>query len=758
MPPIPSHLMGDLWPQALPGAENADYGSVALSPQGKFVARSVHTFTLVYTVGQFGLDDTGAVKIVQRWTNDGGPLQTNDPTAINYVTATASNGVELVVEVETYPHQRPWFNGLRVTVRRGFMQPGDTIKIVYGDPSQGSPGLRLQSFCESAFEFKALADPCATGVFIPIGSPFIEIVAGPPVRWTLTAPTLRRPGQPFVLGIRAEDHWGNATGDYSGELVLSADKSIGNLPDRISFPTGKRGVSIPNVTANDGPVRFTLSDAAGAQLAISNPVVIQNTEFVAYWGDLHGQSGETVGINQMREYLEFARDISFLDVCSHQANDFHLKNAFWDQINDLSAEFNEDGRFTMFPGYEWSANTPLGGDHNVFYKNEGGPIIRSSHSLLEDRSDLQNGAHDLPQLFDALQDEDVVLFAHIGGRPADISRAEDARLRTSVEVHSDWGTFEWVMQDAFEQGYRVGLVCNSDGHKGAPGACYPGASEFGAYSGLTCYLAPELTRDAVFESMRKRRHYGTTGARSHLEVTADLGQDGLVYLADPRISDEPAKPATRVLMGDIARAPSGAVKLNVVAETMAPIVQIDILNGPNVVGTHRPYTQTDIGRRVRITFQGAEYRGRGRQSYWQGKIKAKGAMIERMERFNHWNHDRRFLQADDRTVDFDIVTTGNYVGCDVWLSDADGTIEVESGLCNAVVSLSGLTLDGLRYDAGGLDRNISFLPLPDRLGACSMHVNSAIAANPDQDTPLWVRIKTEDGHTTWSSPIYIIPE
>lgn len=117
---------------------------------------------------------------------------------------------------------------------------------------------------------------------------------------------------------------------------------------------------------------------------------------------------------------------------------------------------------------------------------------------MEDRSDLSTGAHDLQQLFDALQSEDAVLFVHIGGRPADITQAEDARLRTAVEVHSDWGTFEWIMTDAFKQGYRVGLVCNSDGHKGAPGGCYPGASEFGAYSGLTCVLAPKLSRDAIF--------------------------------------------------------------------------------------------------------------------------------------------------------------------------------------------------------------------------------------------------------------------
>ena len=82
------------------------------------------------------------------------------------------------------------------------------------------------------------------------------------------------------------------------------------------------------------------------------------------------------------------------------------------------------------------------------------------------------------------------MFAHIGGRYADIKMAHDARLERSVEVHSDWGTFEWLLHDALEQGYRVGILANSDGHKGRHGASHPGASLFGAYGGLSCLLAP----------------------------------------------------------------------------------------------------------------------------------------------------------------------------------------------------------------------------------------------------------------------------
>ena len=127
---IPDHLMGDVWPTVKPGSGNANYGTITFSPTGHFPVRSLNTFTLVYTVGEFGLDDTGAIKIVHRWTADGGRVQFDEPDAINYVTATASNGVQLELYAEPYPHRRPWFAGLRITVKRGFMRPGDTITVV----------------------------------------------------------------------------------------------------------------------------------------------------------------------------------------------------------------------------------------------------------------------------------------------------------------------------------------------------------------------------------------------------------------------------------------------------------------------------------------------------------------------------------------------------------------------------------------------------------------------------------------------------
>ncbi|HZK80719.1 MAG TPA: DUF3604 domain-containing protein, partial [Humisphaera sp.] len=270
---------------------------------------------------------------------------------------------------------------------------------------------------------------------------------------------------------------------------------------------------------------FTIGvfDKNGNELCRSNPlrVAAANAELVHFWGDTHGQSNETLGTNSAREYFEFGRDKAFLDVMGHQGNDFQITGEFWNELNRLSAEFDRPGHFVCIPGYEWSANTAVGGDRNVHYRHEGETIHRSSHAQIADPSNMRDegaDAHTAHELFEKLKGKNCVVAAHVGGRYADILYAHDPKLETAVEVHSAWGTFEWILRDAFEQGFHVGIVANSDGHKGRPGACYPGASFFGSQGGLTCFLTPCLDRDAIFEAMRRRRHYATTGNRMILNV------------------------------------------------------------------------------------------------------------------------------------------------------------------------------------------------------------------------------------------------
>jgi len=132
--------------------------------------------------------------------------------------------------------------------------------------------------------------------------------------------------------------------------------------------------------------------------------------------------------------------------------------------------------------------------------------------------------------------------------------------------------------------------------QGRPGAEGPGAGEFGIAGGLTCVLAPALTRDAVFDALRERRCYGTTGPRIDLSFQIDrrpmaacwsrrrrhrqrVGQDGC-----PR---------------RVPRPPSGREPVAVVRS---------------------PPSTTRAVAAVRVRWEGARTRGRGRRVTWSGLI------------------------------------------------------------------------------------------------------------------------------------------
>src|SRR5262245_13476551 len=70
-------------------------------------------------------------------------------------------------------------------------------------------------------------------------------------------------------------------------------------------------------------------------------------------------------------------------------------------------------------------------------------------------------------------------------------------------------------------------------------------------------------------------------------------------------------------MGDIIRPGSVPMRLSAEVVGTAPIERLDVLHGAKVMQTARPFTAADLGRRVRVTWQGAEYRGRGRETMWQ---------------------------------------------------------------------------------------------------------------------------------------------
>ncbi len=734
-------------------------GSATVEPTGRFEAGSFQEFTLTYTAGYFGIDDTGSIKVVHRFASDMGRPQFSDPSAPNYVTVEASNGAVLHVEYDMKRNIRPWDKTLYIKVVRGFLREGDQIVVRFGDRRQGSPGMRIQTFCEHSFEFKVLVDAIATYNYVELPQqPEIAIVPGPPVRYKAILPTLRRRNEPFRLCLKGEDRWGNPSDLCAAEFALRASLAVAGLAASAVFERGEFGLVLDGLSvAQPGDLVIELVDGDGNTVARSNPCrIVDDAALLPYWGDLHGQSEETIGTNSARDFYQFARDRAFLDICVHQGNDFQISSEFWQQLNELSAEFTEDDRFIVFPGWEWSGNTGLGGDRNVLHMHEGRQIHRSSHALVDDLADVETDATSAKDLFDALKDEDCFVFAHIGGRYADIKIAHDERLEKSVEVHSAWGTFEWLVHDAFEQGYRVGILSNSDGHKGRPGASHPGATKFGAYGGLSCILAPAFTRAGIMQGLRRRHHYGTTGNRLILDTRVAFGEDATLFDDDPRLGDVGSQAVREAMMGDILQTGESEVVLHIDVLASAPIERIDIRNGLDTEEIYRPYAEADLGRRIRVIWEGSEYRGRGRETVWDGFAALAGNSFERVEPINRYNLDKRFdLSADDR-LEWTALTTGGFGGFDALLRDPTaGRLQIETALVQQTLDVADIGYDERIFANGGIDRRIRVYRLPDDNPHCSARIERRVKLRDDRDNALYVRVTTEDGHFAWSSPIYL---
>jgi hypothetical protein len=211
-------------------------------------------------------------------------------------------------------------------------------------------------------------------------------------------------------------------------------------------------------------------------------------------------------------------------------------------------------------------------------------------------------------------------------------------------------------------------------------------------------------------------------------------------------------------MGDIVRPGNIPMKLAVEAIGTAAIERLDVLHGTQVVKTVRPFEAADLGRRVRVLWQGAEYRGRGRETRWQGELTLAGNRIDRHGAVNFLNPELGVRElAAGASLGWISVTTGNMAGIDLWLDQADkGTLSVETNIVSGTVDLAALGAEAVTFEGGGLGRRLSIYRLPEADWGRRVSLEHTVAFHGGADLPVYVRVTQADGHQAWSSPIYLI--
>jgi hypothetical protein len=530
-------------------------------------------WTIEWTAGASGLEPPGAIalQISPFW--GWSPPQADRPGMAGYTTLTRPEGASVEWTRGQTPHS------IAATLKEGRIRPGEKVRFVYGDSTQGGAGslARADLYAEEFEEFLIRTDFEGDGVFALVkDQPTIRILPGEAQRLAVAVPSVVEPNTRFDVRVTALDARGSWTELPPGTVRINFHKmktekdSLGSVSgDGISSKTSELAAVLRGALFDPGLYRaeaFLLdrtregpdqlrgthnddiswtSGSPGAQtdrvVGWSDVLLVEsNSEFAGIlWGDLHIHSALSDGTGSPEDLYRYAREVAGLDVACVTDHDAHgmepLVGKNWERIRSATRDANAPGTFVTLLGYEWTSWTY--GHRNVYYPDLEGEVF-----------EFRSPDSDTPQkLWGKIAPYGGMTIPHhpAGGPVAvDWTIPSDEARESVVEICSIHGSSEAPgvereiydpipghhVRDAFAQGHRLGIIASGDTHDGHPGKRTHGAPA----NGLVAFRGAGRDRESIFESLRERSVYGTTGPR--ILVASEWGG----HAPGSRLNEKPA--------------------------------------------------------------------------------------------------------------------------------------------------------------------------------------------------------------------------
>ena len=311
-----------------------------------------------------------------------------------------------------------------------------------------------------------------------------------------------------------------------GTLLIGCQATPASCPETESVETAVTGRVFATLT-----VEAPTSTPVPPPTPTSAPV-----PYNIYFGDLHVHTSrihtteafhEEFGRGVLRLAHLQARELAqhdFIAVTNHARL---LDDWMWQVTLEVADEFTEEGVFVSIPAFEWTASHGCGdhcsparpdypdwGHRNIYFRNteSATPLLRCT-----------DPSTDTPQeLFQALPGADLAItmphHTAAARHPFDWSTV-NADYDQLVEIVQRRGDYEAdIVENGWGMGHVMGVVGGSDNHIAAAGQP----------QGITAILAPELTRDALFDALLSRHSYATTHGDIILHFFADGEMQGTV--------------------------------------------------------------------------------------------------------------------------------------------------------------------------------------------------------------------------------------
>lgn len=246
-----------------------------------------------------------------------------------------------------------------------------------------------------------------------------------------------------------------------------------------------------------------------------------------FFGDVHVHSNFSAdgrpNNTDLAEKIRWARDVAHHDFIINADHIEHIlaENTYEAYTQTVEAA-NQPGRFVTIPSYEWrSRGHPAQAGHRiVMFRDAFGPAFGGSDTNTDTPRKLNAALRRLGV--------PVIASRHHPGYLNNWNNF-DQEMEPVTEIFSSAGNCEYdggplarptasdrpvlpgnYVQDALIRGYLTGFVSGGDVHLNMPGEC-----------GLTGVVAPELTRGALWDAIRARRCYATTGVKILLDFSVN---------------------------------------------------------------------------------------------------------------------------------------------------------------------------------------------------------------------------------------------
>ncbi len=400
-----------------------------------------------------------------------------------------------------------------------------------------------------------------------------EAPGGEPACVAAVLPTVAAPGRPIAVRVAVMDAMGYASLECDGAVRIRGPFA-GDETVEVPFEPGRPACARVEDVALAGAGLLRGEATLGDLASPTNPVLCTDRPHTpVWWGDPHVHTVLSRCHPDRCRSVQFcyaaARHFAGLDWASaadHVSND-RCELGKWKEEAAASDAHNDPPEFVTVPAYEASFRGGAGGDNNVYMRQwpdlfvegyEDGTVLSVCQALAE-----------------KLPESDFFVVPHHTTRPGKHGEVPDAiypgpdRMPV-VEIHSKWGTSECrgnpnplkrvhggpsYAVDLLARGLRLGFVGGTDTHSTMPAGF--GNDHLDRLPGLTAALAPELSRDAVFDAVRSRRCYATSLERVYLDVeTAGAGMGEAVDWPDaarPRSVRATAAAQSEITSIDVVR-------------------------------------------------------------------------------------------------------------------------------------------------------------------------------------------------------------